>query len=55
MKVLKANNCGLFEPSVTTFAGETEKNQDKMVGSQNEYRTVCFLYASLDKPYLPLQ
>ena len=48
MKVLKANNCGLFEPSVTTFAEGTEKNQDKTVGSQNENRTVCFLCVSLD-------
>ena len=36
MKVLKGNNCGLFEPSVTTFAAGTEINRDKTTGSQND-------------------
>jgi hypothetical protein len=36
MKVLKGSSCGLFEPSVTTFAEGTEKNWDKTAASQND-------------------
>jgi hypothetical protein len=48
MNVLKGNNCGLFEPSVKTFAEGTKKKQDKTIGRQNENRTLCILCASLD-------